>query len=258
MAGGAEKPRPTPFHCPPLRTPLPSQRDTQVGGLQALDAVDYSARRAIEGVDPRGPPRGNERGHERHDRHERDHRRANVRGSRALTPNRMFADGVAAQGGEGEGQAEARPAPPASTCREPCRSTMPQDAAPVGAEGHAHAELLRPLAHRERRDAVDADGGQHHRHHAEDREHRGHDAVRGHEAVEVLLAGCPRSRAAGSRPPCCTWRRSAVASVSARWPPRGFTITVANWLDERLGLQRGRWGSSRTGRRSRCRPRSGC
>ena len=59
--------------------------------------------------------------------------------------------------GEPEREPEADAAARARPAREPCRSTMPQDAAAVGAERHAHAELLRALADRERHHAVDAD-----------------------------------------------------------------------------------------------------
>jgi hypothetical protein len=60
-----------------------------------------------------------------------------------------------------------------------------ENAPRVGAERHAHAELLRPLADGERHDAVDADGGEGHRDNAEDPEHRGDDAALSDEGVEL-------------------------------------------------------------------------
>ena len=183
-------------------------------------------------VDPGRAPRGTA-WPQRDEGHEPDHRGEGERIAGADAEQ----DAAESRRGRSVASASARPRPstsPRATWVEPCRSTMPRMRRAVGAQRHADAELLRPLAHRERHHAVDADRGEHHRHDAEDREHRRDDAVRRDEAVEVLLRRVRRSRAAGSDPPCCTSRRSAFASASARWPPRGFTITVANWLDERL------------------------
>src|SRR5438094_757270 len=63
----------------------------------------------------------------------------------------------------------------------------PEDAPAGRAERHANAELRRALVDRKRHHAVDADRREHDGHQPEDREHRGDDAVRADEAVEVLL-----------------------------------------------------------------------
>ena len=95
------------------------------------------------------------------------------------------------------------------------------------------------LVDRERHDAVDADRGQHDRDDAEDREHHRDDAVLARRSRPAGSCGVPTKYSGRFGSTLLTSRRSALRQRRRpRWPPRGLTMTVANWLANGVGERR--------------------
>ena len=94
---------------------------------------------------------------------------------------------------------------------------------------------------------------------AEDREHRRDDAVLRDEHVAAASAACRRSYSGRLGSALLTSRRSDAGERVGRAARRAdFTIDGGELADERPRRRRAQRMSSRTERRNRCRPRSGC